>query len=1067
MSCVQSGESAGLSSSRLWEAQESTRVPIEGYGLALGLSRGGRYLALGGMVPGQHGYIALYDGAGKLNWKHKTREAISTVGICRSGDYLATASDDNNIYFFGRSGLLEFKHEVGRLVKCLALSENGDFMVAGGEDSNLYFFDRKRQIKKFAWKYRFEDRVVSAAISADGRVTVAGSADRTAAYLDATGQLLWAHEARDSMDAVAISSDGGVVALGSSDHKVYLFSGTGIPLATHDCGAPVSALAMSSRGDCVVAAAGRELICLDAQGVRLWSCSLGTNIVKMVASGSADCVLASTGDNVVHFVTRPGFVGWRYSAKGAVYAIAISDDAGLAAFCGPMELVIFDLAQVARELISRHQSAVTVAKKGGHDVSVLEASLRQATAGMGARNYPSTMEALSEVRNGLEALERIALEREKLRRDTADALSKMILSIDELKAGVEGRGTAGTGVLEGPEPRIAELDGLAEKAEASFQSGMFTEALSYIRQAEELVQLIRQERTARAETRKELEAVAERIQEAAKLDIDVSEAKSHLEAARGSLKLGNFREAAELGRKALASLTEARARSPRAMEAELERALGILSSPGVTEVGLAEAQAALELAAPLIIERREFLILADSYERLAQAWAKRPRGPSTAAAYEKAMRTAMVAYIDAGKPDRAVAIAKQLEDWVTAAKLLTRMGDRNRAGEAWTRAATAKKPKPLVPDELKSRVEGYMAQSRFLDAAEELARAGFLLEASRVLRREKPEARAVALMLRLLFQLQDFETMLEMCREYLPALRREARDTGDSKDLAVYAQVLVGALEVAKLLNSPEEAVLARELDELVQDYTRAIARDELSANELCDRIVLYHHLTERNWKAAERLAELKGGEFWDHIKGALGAWRDVNVYLFREEIHGIARPAAACRHMTQPLPEVVSTGGVHEALSEMAPFNLPLLIFQLLDQYSNREYLGALVRRGDASLAAGRENEAINCYQKALACDTFGLLDTRRINLRLAGIYLQRGGEQEAAPHLEAARAGREAALAEYRAVRGIRAEPPPAPKAAGAAAPSRPSRATCPRCGNQIPVTAIRCFKCGATVK
>ncbi|MGQ9582677.1 MAG: hypothetical protein ACUVV6_04080 [Thermoplasmatota archaeon] len=1053
-------ESGSINSSRLGEVQESARVPIEGYGLALAMSQGGRYMVLGGMVPGQHGSVALLDNAGKLEWRHRTREAISTVAICRSGDYLAIASDDNNIFFFSRSGLLQYRHETGKLVKCLGISDSGDLMVAGGEDGNLLYFDRNRQIKKFVWKYRFEDRVTCAAISSQGNAVAAGSADRTAAYLEGGGQLLWAHEAHDAVNAVAMSSEGGLVAIGSADHSVYLFSGTGIPVSTFDCGAPVTALAMSARGDRVVAAAGKELICMDSQGNRVWALNLGANIVRMAASSGADCVLAATGDNVLYFATKPGVLGWRHSSASPIYAIALSDDGELAACCGPSELRIFETNRVGRELVSRYQTAIGAAKRSAQDVAPLEALLRQAANALAGRSYPTMVESLSDIREQLAALERIAEEREKLRRDTADAVSRMILAVDELRASVKEH--------EAEAPVLEELSGISERAELAFQMGKYSEALAAVAQVEGLIASTKERRAARTEALRALDGLAAQLQASAELGVDVSAARALLEAARGSLRVGTPKEAMELVDKAAAALSEARAHSPRAMEADHQRALRIISSPASTEAELAEAAAILSASTPFFIEKRAFAELADSYERLASAWARRPRSPETDAAYAAAMLSALYGFLDAGKPERAVAIAKQLGDWTTAAKLLLAMRERERAEDAWARAATAKRPRPSIPQELKERAERYIQQARYLDAAEELARGGFVLEASRVLRREKPEARAVALMLRLLFHLQDFEGILERSREYLPALRREARDSGDSRDLAIYAQVLIGADGVARLLESAEAPALRQELQELVQDYTRALARDELTASEMCDLAVLYFYLTERNWKAVERLAELKGGEFWDHLKSALGAWKEVNIYLFREEIRGLIGGGPVPRHPTQPLPEVVHTGDIHDALSEMAPYNLHLLIFQTLDCFSNRDYLGGLVKRGDASLAAGRDEEAASVYKKALELDTFGLLDTRKINLRLAGIFISRGRDAEAVPHLEAARAGREAALEEYRAMRGLPAPAPsPAPvkKPARAAAPA--SGSVCPKCGSSIPAKAIRCFRCGASVK
>ncbi len=231
------------------EVRETLRVPVEGYGLCTSMSRGGRVIAMGGMVPGQHGLIHRFDNTGKREWHHKTREAISTVAVSPNGEFIAAASDDNNIYFFDKRGLLQWRHESSRLVKAMALSENGDFLAVGSEDANLYFFDRNRQIKKFVWKFRFEGTVAGVAMATSGRLVAAGSADHTVALFDQNGQMLWSHEAREGVNSVAMSADGSVVAAGSTDTRLYIFNGTGVLLHTVECGAPVSAVAVSARGD--------------------------------------------------------------------------------------------------------------------------------------------------------------------------------------------------------------------------------------------------------------------------------------------------------------------------------------------------------------------------------------------------------------------------------------------------------------------------------------------------------------------------------------------------------------------------------------------------------------------------------------------------------------------------------------------------------------------------------------------------------------------------------------------------------------------------------------------------
>lgn len=1054
-----SDESFKMRIPEIRDVQQTLRVPVEGYGLCTSMSRGGRIIALGGMVPGQYGLIHLFDMAGKRAWHHKTREAISTVAVCRSGEFLAAASDDNNIYFFDKRGLLQWRHEASRLVKGLALSDSGDYLAVGSEDANLYYFDRNRQIKKFVWKFRFEATVTGVAIAASGRQVAAGSADRTIAYFDQNGQMLWSHEAQEGVTSVGMSADGGLVAAGSSDSRLYIFNGTGVLLQTHDCGAPVTAVAVSSRGDCILAAAGPELLCVDPQGVRLWTVALGSGIIRLAASELADAALVATEDKAITFVTRPGAIAWRYSATGGIYGLAVSDDRELALACGPGTLDYFESSKIFRELVSRHQLALSGIKKAGQDVSAQEASLRSGVNSLGTRSYPAVAESLKEIQDSLLALDRISVEREKLRDDTSDALARALVAMDQVKLE--------TGASE--EPNLKELERLAGRADASFRAGKYGEALADIRKCEEGIAFIHQNRTGRTELMMLIESLQGQILAARKLDVEVAAAEGHLERARSSLRSGNVSSASDEAMDAATALHRAKSGSPRAVQNEFDQALRIVDSPTATESDLRLAEDGIAAAIPSILQRRDFDSLAESYERLSAGWARRPPSPAVAQGTQRALEMSVAAYRDGGKLDKAIKLCRDSEDWNTAAKLLLLANDRARASDAWTHAATSKRPRPAVPEGLRLRVEQELAKGRIFEAAVELSRANFSFEASKVLGRAPTDGRSAAFMFRLLFNLQDIAAVLERARSYLPELRKQARESGDTSDLSVYAHVLVGALEMARLLESPDVRPLSTELGDFAHEYSRALSRDEIRASEICDLSVLYAYLLERNWKAVERLSELKGGPTWDHLKAALAGWRDVNLKSFQEHTRAFLRSRPdPVWWPTQTLPDPVPSGNVHESLNALAPFNHILLVHNMLDKLSNKDYIGSVVKRADAEMAAGREERGAALYESALALDTFGFLDTKRIHLRLAGHLLSQRRETEAVPHLEAARAGREAAQAEFRSLRGLA---PAAKKAAAPAAPTKaapaPGKHQCPKCGASVPAKAIRCFKCGKSLK
>jgi WD40 repeat protein len=1067
--------SAGTRISDVRNVRETLKVPIEGYGLAVSLSSGGKVLALGGMVPSQNGLIHLFDNTGKLHWRHKTREAISIVAMSRTGDFIAAASDDGNIYFFDKKGLLLWRHEAQKLMKGLAISENGDFMAAGGEDCNVHFFDKNRPLKKFVWKYKFDKTVTSVDISAKGTFVLAGSADNTAGYFDSAGQLLWSHEAKEAITSVKLSADGGRVAVGSADRSVYYFDATGTLLWSHDCGAPVNAIGLSVTGDAVVAAAGKLIIGLDSKGEMTWSVELDSSVVNLVATDKADMMLATTEGMTVNFVTRHGVLAWTFKSAGGIYGLDLSEDGELGVSCGPSEMNFFEGGKIFRELLARHQGALHAAKHEGRDVSAAENSLRQAINHLNNRNYSGVAESLNEIQTSLSALDKLAAEREKLRKDTGDAITKLLIAIDDLEE--QGRAltitSSSRGGIPAPstgeaemDPRIRSLSELAAKASLAHKGGKFSEALAIVGAADETIHEIKRAHDARNEAGDMIDSLETRIIEAQKLEVKTDKAEIILQQAKGHFRAGDFDQAIAMAQHASSSLSAAKSGSKKAVEVDFARACRILESPTISDSDLSFAEDGINNAISYFLEKKDFSGLAGTYEKLAGCWLK--RDPSVGArGYSNAMIGALNGHRDAGNVAKAIELAGQMGDWTTAAKLHMAAGDKDKAAEAWKKAAAAKKPKPAIPEGMKLQAEKYLAQGRFYDAAEELARGGFVLEASKVLAREKPSIQTAVFMYRLLFNLLDFQSMMDKSKLYLGTVKKEFTESMDSKDMAGYAHLLVGTLELASLMDSPDVPALQDELRQLAQQYNMGVAKDEFIPKDEADMALLYCYFMDRNWKAVERLADSRSGEFWQRLKTTLAAWKDVNVNMFRQELNNLVKAKiAGSRYPGQSLSEVVPPSDPHAGLNAMQPFNITHNIFHMLDQFSSKDHLTTLVAHGDSLGAAGKHDEAALLYENALVRDTFGLLDGKRVHLRVAGCYLMLKKEAAAAPHLEAAGAAREAALTEVRNLRGHAA-----PSAKGSKGPSAQAGGkegpTCPKCGVSVPKRALRCFKCGAQLQ
>ena len=301
-------------------------------------------------------------------------------------------------------------------------------------------------------------------------------------------------------------------------------------------------------------------------------------------------------------------------------AIALSEDRELALACGPGAVDHFENSKIFRELVSRHQLALGGMKREGQDISAQEAILKSGLTSLGTRNYTAVAESFKEIQDSLTAMDRISHEREKLRGDTADALAKLLDAIDQLKL------EAGTAASE--EPLMKQLADLASGADESFQAGKFSDALGDIRRAEELAGSVRQARSGRAEIMMMVESITAQLVEARKLEVDTSTAESHLERARSLLRTGNLPTASDEAFEAAQALLAAKSESPKAIEAEFDRASRIIDSPTATESELRLAEDGLAGAIPAFLRNRDFDAVADSYERLAACWARRPASSS-------------------------------------------------------------------------------------------------------------------------------------------------------------------------------------------------------------------------------------------------------------------------------------------------------------------------------------------------------------------------------------------------------------------------------------------------------
>lgn len=188
------------------------------------------------------------------------------------------------------------------------------------------------------WKYHAGSGVAAVDISGDGETIIAGTLDKMVLSLNSQGQPHWQVKVGNQAWRVGLSNDGQTTVVGTGSTRPWDMRGRGLFCLGTDgmlrwqveLKASVWGLALSADGQTVAAGtSGKQLLCFDGQGQRLWQQDvpgLGWYAWVFGAALSADgqIVAAAAADKRVRLLERSGLLVAEFRTRGELYIVAIS-----------------------------------------------------------------------------------------------------------------------------------------------------------------------------------------------------------------------------------------------------------------------------------------------------------------------------------------------------------------------------------------------------------------------------------------------------------------------------------------------------------------------------------------------------------------------------------------------------------------------------------------------------------------------------------------------------------------------------------------------------------------------
>jgi len=179
--------------------------------------------------------IYLIDKNGKTIWSHKTQYSASNlfsnldtnlqnrIVITPDGKNIAFTSG-NQLYVLENNGDMKLYFITDYKIETVDISDSGNYIAAASWDGNIYFFNAYGDREKPVWKYKGENQMRCVDITPDGKY-VASCSGAYSYIFDTTGNKLWQSKNPNytTMWSISVSDDGSKVATGTHGY-VYFFN---------------------------------------------------------------------------------------------------------------------------------------------------------------------------------------------------------------------------------------------------------------------------------------------------------------------------------------------------------------------------------------------------------------------------------------------------------------------------------------------------------------------------------------------------------------------------------------------------------------------------------------------------------------------------------------------------------------------------------------------------------------------------------------------------------------------------------------------------------------------------
>jgi len=1053
----------------IWQAKPSWSYPTQGYALGVAISSSGESILVGGTQDEKNGAIHMFDRTGKLLWKYKTSEPVSTVAITPKGEYLAVGCEDKNLMYFDKMGRIPlWKQELNSHIKSLAISGDGAYVVAGCEDGNLHFFDSNRKVRKFVWKHRCDNSVGTVGITESGEFSFCGSDDGRVYFFDKTGQVLWDFRTGEAVNQISASGKCDII-VGSNDKCVYCLNLAGRLSWKHLTSGNVTSVGISVTGNCAMAGSqDKNVYCFDGKGNILWKLQLEAPVTKVTISKSGEYMAACAGDKTVYCFDKVGNILWKYTSSDFIWGVKISDDKEYILINGPTGITCIQMKHTFQEMLKGAQVRFSDAKRIGVDIKDAEYLHQQASMALAAGNYTVVYDNLKRAEDAM-LIYNTALKKLNEIQDKFNTYSK---------EGID---------LSLPQTYL-------DSAKETFRLGKYRETVDLVdKTSEVLTSTLHNHKLKKEESVKLVEEVTLILSKVKDFGIEVSQSEALLKAAKIAIETKEYSKAVDMLKRAGELAKDSLNRKGLGAEFYLANASALISKGQLTPKEGKVVEEYLQNAISEYLERKDFNRLGECYEKYASYLATLDHDESSHRTYLNAVNAAIFAYRDGGNMAKAVELCKLIKDWRNAAKYLEEMGKHEEAKEMWAKAGIATK-KAVPQSSLITRakldvIESFLKSKKYFEAADALVEIKRYDEAVQVLVMGANDKRCFTYLMRLLYNLQRYDEMHKHCEKATAKARADFLTEIGSENLQFIGHIAIGNLFLSKIFGKAHDA--ERILDDLMvfeANYTKAVDEKSILSTALSDQICAIVYLLSGDFVKLKELIKRRGGDYWTDLKLIVEKLDEKNREGFGDAVKNFSnRHVGICYNIGSMLPDIAPRGDLHQSLNQLYPFNVNLHISQWFSRLLDLDAPKKLKERADVLFAERNWVSAANVYEELLNRDRFDTLDHVEIHIK-AGACMKSFGDMEGMKrHAILTGVPYEDAVARIDAVLGsskpttetligkpaIVVNPdelyskkivvPPKMKGTEKAPEKVDNGLACPRCGKSVPRNAVRCMNCG----